>query len=280
MTERLEALKVWPQYLLPQRALTALAWWLSTCRAGWFKNAFIRLFIRLFGVDLNEAEKDQPRDYPCFNAFFTRALKPGARPDPPAASALISPCDGAISQLGRISSGRLIQAKDRDFLVGELLGDPALADDFANHRFITIYLAPRDYHRVHMPMAGRLIEEVRIPGRLFSVSAATARHIPRLFARNERLAAIFDGQHGRFAVVMVAAMLVAGIETVWGGPDDRRPGPAIRRRQPAGVDLERGAEMGRFHWGSTVIVLAPPALPDWQSGLSPEQRVQLFQPLA
>ncbi|MCC5863931.1 MAG: phosphatidylserine decarboxylase [Wenzhouxiangella sp.] len=273
-------LLTWPQYLLPQKLLTGLAWRVSNFRASWFKNLFIATFASLFHVNLDEAERSEPDQYACFNDFFTRALKPGARPLATIEHRLISPCDGTISQLGRLDAGRIIQAKGLDYTAERLLGSPEWAQRFLNGRYITIYLAPNDYHRVHMPLAGRLLAEHRIPGRLFSVSAATTRAVPNLFARNERMVALFDTEHGPVAVVMVAAMLVAGIETVWGGPLDRRPGRQPRWRdfdQP--LSLDRGAEIGRFHWGSTVIVLAPGDFPNWRESLAPGRRVRLGQAL-
>jgi phosphatidylserine decarboxylase len=268
-----------PQYLLPQKLLTALAWRLSSCRAPWFKNAFISVFAHLFRVNLDEAERSKVEDYECFNDFFTRALKDGARPLADAQHRLLSPCDGTISQLGTLDGQRIIQAKGIDYSAASLLGSRDWASHFEGGQFITIYLAPSDYHRVHMPIGGRLVGENRIPGRLFSVSAATTLSVPGLFTRNERMAALFETEHGPVAVVMVAALMVAGIETIWGGPDDRRPGAQLRSCQLDGPLLERGAELGRFHWGSTVIVLTPPGFPTWRESLAAGRRVRLGQAL-
>lgn len=272
-------LLAWPQYLLPQKLLTALAWRLSTCRIGWFKNAFISIFVQMFRVNLDEAERTRPHDYACFNDFFTRALKEGVRPQADDEHLLISPCDGIISQLGDIEGKNLIQAKGIGYTTPALLGNRDWANSFDNGRFITIYLAPNDYHRVHMPLAGRLVAENRIPGRLFSVSAATTKAVPGLFTRNERMAALFETDHGPVAVVMVAALMVAGIETVWDGPDRRRPGKIMETRTHDGIELARGAELGRFHWGSTVIVLTPPSFPEWREPLAGGRRIRLGQPL-
>ncbi|MDZ7713655.1 MAG: archaetidylserine decarboxylase [Rhodovibrio sp.] len=272
-------LRAWPQYLLPQKGLTALAWRLSRCRWRAFNQPFIRLFVRLFGVDLAEAERGHPADYECFNDFFTRSLAPGARPLADDSHRLVCPSDGTVSQLGRIDGERIFQAKGFDYSAAELLAGAERARAFRNGRFVTVYLAPRDYHRVHSPVAGRVVEEVRVPGRLFSVSANTTRAVPRLFARNERMVALLETEHGPVAVVMVAAMLVAGIETVWGGPDDRRPGPDVRTRAVDGFELDRGDELGRFHWGSTVIVLTPKDFPDWHPDLAPQARVRMGQAL-
>ena len=272
-------LLVWPQYILPQKPLTALAWRLSSCRWRWFSQPFIRLFTRLFGVDLSEAERKHAAEYECFNDFFTRSLDPAARPIAGEAHSLVCPADGTVSQLGRLDGTTVLQAKGIDYTAAELLGTPERAQLFEDGHFITVYLAPKDYHRVHSPVAGRVVEEVRVPGRLFSVSANTTRAVPRLFARNERMVAMLDTEHGPVAVVMVAAMLVAGIETAWGGPDDRRPGPEVRTRSIEDAQLTRGGELGRFHWGSTVIVLTPKDFPPWQSYLTVGDRVRMGQAL-
>jgi len=272
-------LLTWPQYLLPQKLLTAIAWRLSRVQAGFFRKPFISLFCQLFQVNLSEAERSDPADYRCFNDFFTRALKPGARPLAAEQIEWISPCDGTISQLGTLSGDQLVQAKGISYTASALLGGDDWARDFENGRFMTIYLAPNDYHRVHMPRSGRLLAERRIPGRLFSVSAATTRAVPGLFTRNERMVARFDSDNGPFVVVMVAALLVAGIETVWGGRDQRRPGRQMETRETVPAKLERGAEMGRFHWGSTVIILTPEDSPAWRESLAPGRRVRLGQAL-
>jgi phosphatidylserine decarboxylase len=272
-------LMTWPQYLLPQKLMTSLAWRLSSCRIGWFKNLFISVFVHLFGVNLEEAERSEPQEYSCFNDFFTRALKADARPLADPSHQLISPCDGTISQLGAITGDSILQAKGIDYSSAALLGSQEWAEHFEGGRFITIYLAPNDYHRVHMPLAGRLIGENRIPGRLFSVSAATTLTVPGLFTRNERMAALFETEHGPVAVVMVAALLVAGIETPWGGPDDRRPGKQMRSCRLDGPNMARGDELGRFHWGSTVIILTPAGFPAWRESLASGRRVRLGQAL-
>lgn len=270
---------VWPQYLLPQQLLTQAAWTVSKARHPWIRKPLIAGFRRAFQVNLAEAAQPDTAAYACFNDFFTRALKPDARTLAAAQHRLISPCDGKLSQLGRISDGRLIQAKGMDYSAAELLGSTEWAERFAGGHFMTIYLAPYDYHRVHTPIAARPIEEFRIPGQLFSVSTRTARAVPRLFSRNERMAVILDSAHGPVALVMVAALLVAGIETVWGGPADRRPGATPRRLQPQAEVLQRGAELGRFHWGSTVILLTPADFPGWSPELQPGQVMRLGQAL-
>ena len=272
-------LRVWPQYLLPQKLLTALAWRLSCCRWRWLCRPFIRVFVALFGVDLSEAGRQRVSEYDCFNDFFTRSLAEGARPLADANHRMVCPSDGTISQLGRVEGGTILQAKGIEYTAAELLGSEERAASFADGHFVTVYLSPKDYHRVHSPIAGRVVEDVRVPGRLFSVSANTTLAVPKLFARNERMVAMLDTEHGPVAVVMVAAMLVAGIETVWGGPDDRRPGPEVRVRSVDDFELARGGELGRFHWGSTVIVLTPGNFPGWQQGLHAGDRVRMGQAL-
>jgi len=272
-------LLVWPQYILPQKLLTALAWRLSSWRWRGFNQPFIRIFVRLFGVDLSEARRRDPAEYENFNDFFTRSLTDGGRPIADERHRMVCPSDGTVSQLGRLDGETILQAKGIDYTAAELLGSAGRAEPFADGHFFTVYLAPRDYHRVHSPIAGRVVEEVRVPGRLFSVSANTTLAVPRLFARNERMVAMLETEHGPVAVVMVAAMLVAGIETVWGGPGDRRPGTAVRARSVDGHELERGGELGRFHWGSTVIVLTPADFPAWTPALAPGDRVRMGQAL-
>jgi len=266
-------LKTWPQHLLPQHGLTRMANAASNSR--WLRRALIGSFSRLYPVQLDECVTPAG-GFSCFDAFFTRELKPGSRTYPEDASALASPCDGTISQIGAIERGRIIQAKGRHFTAEELLGGPKWAGHFGSGRFATIYLAPHDYHRVHMPLDGRLVADVRIPGKLFSVSASTSRAIERLYARNERMAAVFETEYGPVAVVMVAAMLVAGISTSWDPDDHPRPGKTIRERSfDPPVSLARGDELGRFHWGSTVIVMTRNDAPAWHPALGPDQRIRL-----
>lgn len=248
------------QYVLPQRALSRLVHAATRIRWGPWKNLLIRAITRAYAVDLGEAASTELVAYPHFNAFFTRALKAGARPLDPDPAAVLMPADGRISQAGPVHAGRIVQAKGRDYSVAELLADDAFAAAFDGGVFATIYLSPRDYHRVHMPLAGRLLETRHVPGRLFSVSPATVDRVPRLFARNERLVCRFETASGPLAVVMVGAMLVSGVETVWGGvliPPYARRVDVVDHRGGVPVALERGAEMARFNMGSTVIVLLP-----------------------
>lgn len=248
------------QHLVPQHLLSRLTGALAELRHPlWLKNWVIGQFIRAFGVDMNEAAEPDYTRYVCFNDFFTRPLREGARPL--AAADVLCPADGAISQLGEISNGLLFQAKGRYFSTEELLGgDVARAAQFNGGQFATIYLSPKDYHRVHMPVAGRLTATCYIPGQLFSVNGVTADNVDRLFARNERLVCYFETAFGPMGLILVGAMVVAGIETVWAGqvaPPPRQPVIVDYDNLPESVALAQGAEMGRFLLGSTVILLFP-----------------------
>lgn len=250
-------LKSWALYPLPHHLLSRLVLALTRLECPRLVPAAIRLFSRHFQVNLDEAREPDPAAYPSFNAFFTRALKPGARPLDEAGDGILSPADGTVSQCGAIEAGRLFQAKGRDYSLLELLGgDADRAALFEGGSFNTIYLSPRDYHRVHMPLEGTLRETVHVPGRLFSVAPHTVRTIPRLFARNERLICLFDTEHGPMAVILVGAIFVACIETVWTGVATPPHTGRIRAETPPDhVQLARGAELGRFNMGSTVILL-------------------------
>ena len=269
-------------YVLPHRLLSSLARRLAYSSRPGLKQWLIDTVVRRFGVDLAEAAEPDPRAYPTFNAFFTRALKPGARVADPDPQALLMPADGRISQLGPIQDGRIFQAKGQAFTAAELLGDAAAAAPFANGLYATVYLSPRDYHRVHMPWTGTLRETVHVPGRLFSVGPDAVRNVPRLFARNERLVCHFDTEFGPMASVMVGALLVSGVETVWSGVEIPRYGDRITRKdwRGKGIVLERFAEMARFNYGSTVIVLLPPGMAQLDPTLAAETPVRLGQALA
>jgi phosphatidylserine decarboxylase len=247
------------QLLLPTRLISWLVFKLTRVTAPGFKNAFIEAFVRAYRIDMAQAEHPRAQDYRHFNAFFTRALKPGARPLPADPQAIASPVDGTVSQLGPIDGDRLFQAKGHHYTIEQLLGDAELARPFIGGSFCTIYLAPYNYHRIHMPLGARLREWLLVPGRLFSVNAATARALRGVFARNERVVAMFDASFGPLALVLVGALNVGSMETVWAGqitPPHRRRG-ILRWTAQAPLRLERGAEMGRFNMGSTVILLAP-----------------------
>ncbi|MDT7928631.1 archaetidylserine decarboxylase [Tepidimonas sp.] len=263
------------QYLLPKQVLTALAGALARRPLGPVTQVAIRRFIRRYAVDMAEAAQPDPAAYATFNDFFTRALRADARPL--AAADLVCPVDGAISQCGAIQRDRMLQAKGHDYTVGALLGgDTALAAAFTDGTFATLYLSPRDYHRIHMPCTGRLRQMVHVPGDLFSVNPTTARGVPRLFARNERVICVFEGERdGRrfpFVLVLVGATIVGSMATIWHGVVNP-PRPGIVRRWDYGdrdITLAQGVEMGRFLLGSTVIVLLPPGVaalnPDWAAG--------------
>ncbi|WP_120994197.1 archaetidylserine decarboxylase [Stutzerimonas urumqiensis] len=279
-----DRLFVFVQYLLPHHLISRAAGCLAECRLPWLKNALIKAFIRQFRVDMREAQVEAPTEYEHFNAFFTRALKDGARPLDTTAGAILNPCDGAISQLGRIEQGRVFQAKGHSFSVLELLGgDPRHAADFMGGDFATVYLSPRDYHRVHMPVSGTLREMIYVPGRIFSVNTATAQGVPELFARNERVVCLFDTAYGPMAMVLVGAMIVASIETVWAGlvTPPKRTLRSVRydaeARQP--IHLEKGAEMGRFKLGSTVILLFGEERIRWAEQLQPLTPVRMGEAL-
>ncbi|AKC85679.1 archaetidylserine decarboxylase [Pseudoxanthomonas suwonensis] len=269
-------------WALPHRLLSSLARRAAYSQKPWLKQRLIDTVVRRFGVDLDEAAQPDPAAYPSFNAFFTRALKPGARMPDPDPRALLMPADGRISQLGAIEDGRCFQAKGQSFGVEELLGDAEAARAFAGGRYATVYLSPRDYHRVHMPWTGTLRETVHVPGRLFSVGPAAVAKVPRLFARNERLVCHFDTDFGPMASVMVGALLVSGVETVWSGEEIPAYGDAVTRKdwRGKGIVLERFAEMARFNYGSTVIVLLPPGAATLAPGLAAESPVRLGQALA
>jgi phosphatidylserine decarboxylase len=253
-----DRLTVLPQYLLPKRALTVLAGAIASRPWGVATTWLIHWFVARYRVDMSEAAEPDVRHYASFNAFFTRALRPGARPL--AQSDLICPVDGSISQLGGIEHDRILQAKGHHYSIEALLGgDAALAARFEHGSFATLYLSPRDYHRIHMPCAGRLHRMLHVPGDLFSVNPATARGVPGLFARNERVVCIFEGAHGPFVLVLVGATIVGSIETVWHGVVNPPREPSLREwhYDDHPVVLERGEEMGRFRLGSTVVMLFP-----------------------
>ncbi len=254
-------------FLLPHHFLSRILYRLTRSKTGWLKNGQIRIVCQAFDVDLSIAENPDIRAYPTFNAFFTRALKPGARPISEEPTTIVSPVDGKISQLGKIDQQKIFQAKGHHFNLTALLGgDSQRAEPFVDGTFATIYLSPRDYHRIHMPITGTLREMVYIPGRLYPVNDPAVHTVPGLFARNERVAAIFNTEIGPMAMVLVGALFVGSIETVWAG--EITPSKIQKRevtqwnyseksakKSNDEIQLQKGAEMGRFNYGSTVILL-------------------------
>lgn len=263
------------QQLVPQQKLSKVAGRLAASRHPYVKRTFIRSFAKAYNVSLDEYERQSLNAYESFNDFFTRELKEDARPIDTTANGIVSPADGVISQLGQINDHKMLQAKGRHYDVGQLLADSEDGRYFADGSFATVYLAPSNYHRVHMPFAGTLTKTRYVPGTLFSVNNTTATNVPDLFARNERLVCMFDTQYGKAAVVMVGAMIVAGIETVATGKIVRTDDV-----QEANHDMrfEKGDELGRFYLGSTAIVILPKAAnADWESTMQADSFVKMGQ---
>jgi len=255
MSDRLAVL---PQYLLPKQLLTRVAGRVASAQAGGMTTRLIEWFVGRYGVNMAEAEQPDIRAYKSFNDFFTRALRPGARPL--ADADLLCPVDGAISQFGAIEADQIFQAKGHAYSTTAMVGgDAALAARFQNGSFATLYLSPRDYHRIHMPCEGRLLRMIHVPGDLFSVNPTTARGVPGLFARNERVVCVFDTPRGPFALILVGATIVGSMATAWHGVvNPPRPGTVREwRYEDQQIVLARGAEMGRFLLGSTVVMLFP-----------------------
>ena len=268
---------MWLQYLLPQHGVSRVVLAATRVRAPWFKNLLTRGFLKLFSIDMGDAVETDPLRYGSFNEFFTRALRPAARPTDADPTSIASPVDGTVSECGRIVHNRLLQAKGREYSLEDLLARQPWSTSFSGGSFATIYLAPYNYHRIHMPVQGTLLDTVYVPGRLFSVNAVTAQHVPRLFARNERVLTLFDSEFGRFAVILVGALNVGSIATVWAGdiaPARRR---ALTRVAGPPLTLDKGAELGRFNMGSTVILLFEPGRTQWHPLLRAGSVVQLGQ---
>lgn len=269
------------QYVAPHHALSRLTGTLAESGWGPLKRLLINTFARRYQVDMSEAERPNLTDYRNFNEFFTRSLKAGARSFPEHPNTLCSPVDGSVSQAGSICDGRIIQAKNQSYSVTELLGgDAEQARRYRDGEFATLYLAPRDYHRIHMPCAGTLVRTTFVPGRLFSVNDSTAKAVPRLFARNERLVCEFDTERGRMVMVLVGAMIVASIETTWAGvvAPMRRQIQHVHYNNPQ-LSFSRGEEMGRFRLGSTVVLLFENEALTWAESIKPGQPITLGQPL-
>lgn len=257
--------------------------WLTRCETVWFKNLFIRFVTAKYQVNMSEATEQSLDAYASFNAFFTRTLREDIRTIEGDEATVVSPVDGAISQLGAIEKGRLIQAKGRQYSLLELLGgDQALATEFSNGQFATIYLSPRDYHRIHMPLTGTLRQMCYLPGKLFSVNPRTASAVPDLFSRNERLVTVFDTDDGTMIMVLVGAIFVGSMETVWQGQITPPYGNKIQHWHYQGeeaIKLKKGEEMGRFNMGSTVVLLLPKDKMPWRPELLAASPVKLGQTL-
>jgi phosphatidylserine decarboxylase len=263
-----------PQYLIPKQALTAFAGWVAGSQWGGATTGIIDWFVKRYNVNMSEAANPDTASYKSFNEFFTRPLKASARPL--AVAAFVSPVDGAISQCGPISGDQVFQAKGHSYSTRALVGgDAALAAQFQDGEFATLYLSPRDYHRIHMPCAGRLTRMIYVPGDLFSVNPTTARGVPGLFARNERVVCVFEGENGPFVMVLVGATIVGSMATVWHGVvNPPRPG-AVREwtYEMGNIDLAQGEEMGRFLLGSTVVMLFPKGVMQFNTDWTPTRPI-------
>ena len=283
----MDKVKIALQYMLPKHLLSRLGGKLAAAEAGKLTTWAIRWFIKQYKIDMSEAAQSEPEAYKSFNAFFTRALKDGVRPLHQDAEYIVHPVDGAVSQCGPIEDGRIFQAKGHHYSALTLLGNQAKdAERFEDGDFATIYLAPKDYHRIHMPIKGTLSKMTYVPGELFSVNPLTARNVPGLFARNERVVAIFETEIGPLAMVLVGATIVASIETVWAGTVTPPTGKRVFTWEypttgPDAITLEKGAEMGRFKLGSTVVMLfAKDALDEFADDVEPGAVTRMGAPFA
>ncbi|MDC0598279.1 archaetidylserine decarboxylase [Gammaproteobacteria bacterium] len=276
-----KVLFIFLQHIVPQHLLSRLIGFFAASKNLTLKNIIIKKFIAKYNVNMSEALHSDPEYYSCFNDFFTRELKPGYRTVAESQNAIVCPADGAISAIGTIECDQLLQAKGKLFSLLNLLGgDEEIAQVFENGNFATVYLSPKDYHRVHMPFAGTLKKMIFIPGKLFSVNQVTSENIPDLFARNERAVCIFDTELGPMAVILVGAMIVAGIETVWAGqvaPTHQKLYMNDYSQQQPPIHLEKGLEVGRFKLGSTAIVLFGPNVMRWSDELETNSAVQMGQ---
>lgn len=282
----IDYLKAWPQYLLPHYLLCNLMHRVTRSRLILWKNVFTRWFIHQYRVDMSEAAQPDINQYECFNAFFTRELKPNAREINQQPGAIISPVDGTISQMGVINDQQIFQAKGREFSLTTLLGgNEQWANQFSGGQFATLYLSPKDYHRIHMPISGNLQAMTYIPGRLFSVNPATTRAVPNLFARNERVVCLFQNDElGPFIMVLVGALFVGSMETIWHGVITPPHGAKLHiweydKNSEFETALAKNAEMGRFNMGSTVILLFPAKTSQWLNKLESGQKIKMGQQL-
>ena len=278
----LDKLRVLPQYFIPQRFLTSLVYRITRCEIPWFKNNLIKLFISVFDVDMSLAKNPDPESYSSFNTFFTRGLSPEARPITLDEKIILSPVDGAISQIGNIQNNTIIQAKGKSYTLKHLLVEDELVNMFSGGTFATLYLAPRDYHRIHMPVSGQLSRMIYVPGKLFAVNSHSVRVVDAVFAKNERVINIFDTDIGPMAVVMIGALNVGSMETVWSGQITPAKNRIINDTQFSDNDikLEQGQEMGRFNMGSTVILLLPQNVIQWSADMVADKTIVMGEKIA
>lgn len=278
----LDILKVLPQYFIPQHFITSLVYKITRCEIPWLKNILINCFISAFDVDMSLAKNPDPESYVSFNSFFTRELSAEARPITLDEQTLLCPVDGAVSQIGAIENNTIIQAKGKSYTLKQLLVEDELANLFTDGAFATLYLSPKDYHRIHMPLSGQLTRMIYVPGKLFAVNAHTARVVDAVFARNERVINIFATDIGPMAMVMVGALNVGSMETVWAGEITPAKDRDISdtHYSDGDVSLQQGQEMGRFNMGSTVILLLPKDAMHWASGMMPEKSIVMGEAIA
>lgn len=269
------------QTILPQHFLSRIVYALMRCETRWLKNLLIRTISKLAAINVAEALSPDMHDYASFNAWFTRALKPGARSFDQDPQAFLSPCDGRISETGSLQENSILQAKGKSYSLQDLLANDPVCAQLTNGFFTTIYLSPKDYHRIHMPITGRLQRMIHVPGRLFSVAPYTVRQVPRLFARNERVISIFETDSGPLVMVLVGAMLVSSTETVWAGEvtPTKNKNVTVTEYTDANISLAKGAEMGRFNMGSTVVLLMPSGSVEGLAGLGAGDTVLVGQKL-
>lgn len=272
-----DKLRVLPQYIIPQHYITSLVYRITRSETPWLKNNLIKIFIRVFKVDMTLAKNPDPESYSSFNTFFTRELSPKARPIKIDDYAILCPVDGAVSQIGKIQNDTIIQAKGKSYTLNDLLVKDKLVKMFSGGTFATLYLSPKDYHRIHMPMAGQLSRMIYVPGNLFAVNSHTVRVVDSVFARNERVINIFNTEIGPMAMVMVGALNVGSMETVWAGEITPTKDRVINdtKYSDDGIELEQGQEMGRFNMGSTVILLFPKDVMEWDAGMVAEKVIMM-----
>jgi phosphatidylserine decarboxylase len=271
----LEKLRVLPQYFIPQHFITSLVYRVTRCETPWFKNILIKLFISIFDVDMSLANNPDPESYSSFNTFFTRELSPEARPISLDEYTILCPVDGSVSQVGGIENDTIFQAKGKSYTLKDLLVEDDLVSMFSGGTFATLYLSPKDYHRIHMPISGKLKRMIYVPGKLFAVNSHTVRVVDSVFARNERVINIFNTDIGPMAIVMVGALNVGSMETVWAGQITPAKDRIINDKQysDGAVQVEQGQEMGRFNMGSTVILLFPEDAIQWSAEMKADKLI-------